>query len=94
MNKELKEKSVSFCYFFRLPSQSKFDFEKVLENLEFNFNHMAEKNPIMLVVPGYFNANSKSACYNDSTNFEILKIDFLTFSFGFHQITKEPINRT
>ena len=79
---------------FRLPSQNKFDFEKVLENLEFNFDHMAEKNPIMLVVPGYFNAKSKSAYCNNSTNFESSKIGFLTFSFGFHKITKEPTNRT
>ena len=49
-----------FLSLYRLPSQSKDDFEMFLENLELNFDHMAEKSPLMVVVLGNFNANSKS----------------------------------
>ena len=44
----------------------------------------------MMVVLGDFNAKSKSWYTNDSTIFEGSKIDFLTFSFGFHQIITKP----
>ena len=43
-----------------------------------------------MVVFGDFNAKSKSWYTNDSTNFEGSKIDFLTSSFGFHQIINKP----
>ena len=49
---------------------------------------MAEKNPFMMVVLGDFNAKSKSWYTSDNTNFEGLKIGFLTFSFSFYQIIK------
>ena len=39
---------------------------------------------------GDFNAKSKFWYANDSTNFEGLKFDFLTSSFGFHQIINKP----
>ena len=72
--------------FYRSLSQNKDDFETFLENLELDFDNMAEKNPFMMVVLGDFNAKSKSWCTNDSTKFESCKIDFLRSSLGFHQI--------
>ena len=51
---------------------------------------MAEKYPFMMVVFGDFNAKSKSWYTSDNTNFEGLKIGFLTFSFSFYQIIKKP----
>ena len=51
---------------------------------------MDEKNPFMMVVLGDFNARSKSCYTNDSTNFKGSKSDFLTSSFGFHQIINNP----
>ena len=45
---------------YRSPSQNKDDFETFSENLESNFDHMAKKNPFMMVVLGDFNAKSKS----------------------------------
>ena len=44
----------------------------------------------MMVVLGDFDAKPKSWYANDSTNFEGSKIDFLTFSFGFHQNINKP----
>ena len=78
---------MSLC---RSPSQNKDDFETFLENLKLNFDHMDEKNPFMMVVLGDFNARSKSWYTNDSTNFKGSKSDFLTSSFGFHQIINNP----
>ena len=75
---------------YRSPSQNKDNFETFLENLELNFDHMTEKKPSMMVVLGDFNAVSKSWYTNDSTNFEGSKIDYLTSSFGFHQIINKP----
>ena len=80
----------TFLPFYTSPSQSEDDFETFLENLELNFDHMAERNPLMMVVLGDFNAKSKSWYTNDSTDFQSLKIDFLTSSFGFHQIINKP----
>ena len=39
---------------YRLPSQNKDGFETFLEKLELNVNHMAVKNPSMMVVLGGF----------------------------------------
>ena len=64
--------------------------ETFLQNLELNFDHMAEKNPFMMVVLGNFNTKSKSWYANDSTNFEGSNIDFSTSSFCFHQIINKP----
>ena len=46
----------------------------------------------MMVVLGDFNGKSKFWYTNDSTNSEDSKIDFLTSSFGFHQIINKPIH--
>ena len=83
-------KICKFLSLYRSPSQNKDNFETFLENLELNFDHMTEKKPSMMVVLGGFNAMSKSWCTNDSTNFEDSKIDYLTSSFGFHQIINKP----
>ena len=77
---------------YRSPSQNKDDFETFLENLKLNFDHMAEKILFMMVVLCDFNAKSKFWYNNDSKNFEGSKIDFLTSSFGFHQIINKPTN--
>ena len=76
-------KICKFLSLYRSPSQNKDDdFETFLENLELNIDHMAEKSPFMMVVLVNFNVKSKSWYTNDSTNFEGLKIDFLTSWFS------------
>ena len=74
---------------YRSPSQNRDEFETFLDNLELNFDHMADKNPYLMVVFGDFNAKSNSWYTNDSTDIEGSKIDILTSTFGFHQIINE-----
>ena len=50
---------------------------------------MADKNPYLMVVLGYFNAKSNSWYTNESTDIEGSKTDILTSIFGFHQIIDE-----
>ena len=45
---------------YRSPSQNRDEFETFLENLELNFDHMADKNPYLMIVLGDFNAKSNS----------------------------------
>ena len=61
LNFELRIRGKIFKFFSlsRSPSQNKDDFETFLENLELIFDHMAEKNPVMMFVLGDFNAESK-----------------------------------
>ena len=52
-------------------------------NLKLNFDHMADKNPYLMVVLGDFNTKSNSWYSNDNKDIEGSKIDFLTFYFWF-----------
>ena len=74
----------------RSSSQNKDDFEKFLGNLELNFDHMAEKNPFIMVVLGDFYTKSKSWYTNDSNNFTSSKIYFLMSRLGFYQVINKP----
>ena len=56
---------------YRSPSQNRDEFETFLDNLELNFDHMADKNPYLMVVLGDFNAKSNSWYRNDSTDIRI-----------------------
>ena len=51
---------------------------------------MAEKNSYIVVVLGDFNAKLNSWYANDNANKKGSKIEILTASFGFNQITNEP----
>ena len=54
------QKVCKFLSLYRSPCQNRDEFETFLENLELNFDHMADKNPYLMVVLGYFNAKSNS----------------------------------
>ena len=60
-----------------------------MENLDLDFDYMAENDSLTIVVLGDFNLKLKSWYTNDSTNFECSKIDFLTPCFGFHEILEK-----
>ena len=83
------QKVCKFLSLYRSPCQNRDEFETFLENLELNFDHMADKNPYLMVVLGYFNAKSNSWYTNVSTDIEGSKTDILTSIFGFHQIIHE-----
>ena len=74
---------------YKSPSQNRDEFEKFLDNLELNFDHMADKNPFLMVALGDLNTKSNSWYRNDSTDTEGSTIDILAPIFGFHQIIKE-----
>ena len=59
-----------------------------LENLELDFDNMAEKDPFAMTAVFDFNAKLKSWYANDGTNFKGSKTNFLT-SKSFHQILKK-----
>ena len=63
---------------YRSLSQNRDEFEKFLENLELSIDHMADKNPYIMVFRGDYNAKSNLWYPNDNTNIEGSKIDILT----------------
>ena len=53
----MEEKFVSwFLTLYRSPSQNRDEFETLSDNLELDFDHMAAKNPYLMVAVGDFNA--------------------------------------
>ena len=74
---------------YRSPSQNQVDFQAFINNLEINFETLAQRNPFLTVVIGDYNAKSKSWCSQDSANFEGIIIDNLTSQFGLSQMIKE-----
>ena len=82
-------KVCKFLTLYRSPSQNRDEFETFLDNLELNFDHMADKNPYWMVALGDFNAKSNSWYRNNSTDTDGSKIDILTSTFGFHQSIHE-----
>ena len=59
-----------FLSLYRSRSQNRDGFETFLDNLELNFDHMADKNPYLMVAFGDFNAKLNSWYSNDSTDIE------------------------
>ena len=75
---------------YRSPSENRDKFEKFLENLELSIDHVADKNPYMMVFLGDFNGKLNSWYANDNKDIQGSKTDILTASFGFNQIINEP----
>ena len=74
---------------YRSHSQNRDEFGTFLDNLELNFDHMAYKNPYLIVVLGDFNAKLNYWYSNNSTDIEGLQTDILTSTFGFHEIVNK-----
>ena len=51
-------KVCKFLNLYKSPSQNRDEFEKFLDNLELNFDHMADKNVFLMAALGDFNAKS------------------------------------
>ena len=83
-------KNCKFLSLYRSPSENRDKFEKFLENLELSIDHVADKNPYMMVVLGDFNGKLNSWYANDNKDIQGSKTDILTASFGFNQIINEP----
>ena len=69
------------CHFitlYRSSSQNQDDFQAFIDNLEMNLETLAQINPFLMVVNGYFNAKSKHWCSQGSTNFKGTTIENVT----------------
>ena len=92
INFEVKigDKTCNFVSLYRSPGQTKDEFENFIKNLELNLEHIANKNPFLIVVLGDFNARMQGWYQNDIATSEGCKIDIATSQFGLTQIMKEP----
>ena len=61
----------------------------IVELIKLNFNYIADKNPYLMVVLGDFNVKLNSWHTNGSRDIKESKIDILTSSFGFHEISNK-----
>ena len=82
-------KICNFITLYQSPSQNQDDFLAFKDNLEMNLQTLAQRNPVLPVAIGDFNAKSKNWCSQDSTNFEGVTIENLTSQFGLSQIINE-----
>ena len=92
INFEVKigDKTCNFLSLYRSPSQTRDEFENFIKNVGLNLEHIANKNPFLIVVLVDFNARMQGWYQNDITTFEGCKIDIATSQFGLSQIIKEP----
>ena len=69
INVELRTegKTCKFLSLYRSSTQNRDEFEKFSENLELSIDHMADKNPYMMIILADFNAKLNSLYANDNT---------------------------
>ena len=82
-------KICNFITLYRSPSPNQDDFQAFIDNLEMNLETLAQIYSFLMVVLRDFNAKSKHRCSQDSTNFERITIESVTFQFGISQIITE-----
>ena len=92
INFELKvgDKLCSFVAYYRSPSQTQDEFEKLSENLELNLGTLSQKHSFLVVAIGDFNTKPKSWYINDITTSQGNVLENITSQFGLQQIIKEP----
>ena len=85
-------KVCNFISLYWSPSQSYDVFGTFADNLELNFDTVANKNPYLIVILGFrdFNAKSSSWQKHDKTTHEGSKLEAITFQFGLRQLIQEP----
>ena len=75
---------------YRSPSQSSNEFEDFLVNFGKLLNQVNMLKSSFTVIFGDFNAKSLSWWLDDITSYEGSHIDFLTTTYGFHQLMSDP----
>ena len=75
---------------YRSPSQSKDKFESFADDLEFNLNSVALRNPYLIVAIGDFIAQTKGWYPLGKTTYEGTKIEGITSLFKLEQPIHEP----
>ena len=79
----------SFLCLYRLPSQTRDIFETFADNFELTLVSIINKNPILVVALGDFNAKTTNWYKNYINCYKGLKIDTITSQFALQQIINE-----
>ena len=90
INFELNIGGKIYNFIYRSPSQTQDEFEKFIENLEFNLETLCQNNPFLIVLIGDLNAKSKNWSSHDKSSHEGNEIKNVTAEFGLQQIIKKP----
>ena len=75
---------------YRSPSQNQSEFGHYLLSLENLLCNIRNKVPAFTILPGYFNATSKSWWVHDITNNEGTLSESISSLYGFSQLISEP----
>ena len=68
----------NFISLYRSSSETADDFDSFLDNSKLDLDAVTDKNLLLVVGIGYFNARSSRWCINDKSNYEGRKIDCLS----------------
>ena len=83
-------KLCSFLCLYRSPSQTRDIFETFADNFELTLDSIINRNPVLIVALGDFNAKATNWYKNDINSYKGLKIDTITSQFGLQQTIIEP----
>ena len=86
----LKNKKGYVISLYRSPSQSTYEFEEFLSNLDQTLHDISSLNPSFIVLLGDFNARSSSWYSHDKTSPEGFRIESLTSYYSFTQLISIP----
>ena len=83
-------KICNFISLYRSPSQTQDEFEKLVDNLELNFETLCQYNSFLIVPIGDLNTKSINWYCHDKSSHEGNAIENVTAQFGLEQIINEP----
>ena len=86
----ISNKLCSFVALYKTPSLFQDDFATFSDNFEMTLDLVSKKNPFLLVVLGDFSAKLSQWHDKDSSTFEGISVESMTWQFGLHQIINEP----
>ena len=83
---KINGKTCNFVSLFSSRSQTKNEFENLIENLELNLEHIAKNSPFLILLLGDFYARMQGWYQKDITTFKGCKINIATSQFSLSQI--------
>ena len=75
---------------YRSPSQTYYEFDSFITNLEKIVVDISRSNPHFLLLIGDVNAKSSNWSSNDATTAEVAQLDYFTSLYGMKQVITEP----
>ena len=84
INFEVKtgDKTCNFISLYRSSSQTKYEFENFIKNLELDLEYIVNQRPFLFVVLGHFNGRMQGWYQNYIATFEGSKIDMATSQYS------------